>query len=56
MKFTFQVHNYDRDGDMVEEGIFLDIGTVILKFDGVTDLEDFAKEIIRCLPEIKENL
>ena len=57
MKFTFQINNYDRDGDIIEEGVFINVGDITtIKFTNIDDLEDFAKRILHSLPEIKENL
>lgn len=57
MTYFWSINFYDSDGDLFEECILVHAGEgTILKFQSVEDLETFAKEILRSLPEIKENI
>jgi len=54
MDYTFSVNQYDRDGDIVDRGIFVDIGDItIIKFQNSDELEEFCLEILSSLPEIR---
>ncbi len=56
MKLLFSVNEYDRDGDLVDRGIWLHIDdNFSLKFENGNALEKFALEILAMLPEIREN-
>lgn len=55
MTYSWSVNVYDRDGDEVEKCVLVHAGCdVILKFKNAEHLEQFAKEILRSLPEMKE--
>lgn len=55
MKYTWSVNQYDQDGDVIDEGIFVDVGeNVSVKFTDIDSLELFARAILNSLPEIKE--
>lgn len=57
MKYFWQINNYGSDRDILDTGILVHAGdSTIIKFKDINDLEDFAKGILRSLPEIKENL
>lgn len=57
MTYFWSTNLYDSDGDVYEECILVHAGEdAILKFQNVEHLETFAKEILRSLPEIKENI
>ena len=54
MDFTFSVNQYDMDGDIVDRGIFVEIGGVTtIKFQNSDELEWFCLEILSSLPEIR---
>jgi hypothetical protein len=54
MDYTFSVNQYDMDGDIVDRGIFVDIGDVTtIKFQNSDELEEFCLEILSSLPEIR---
>lgn len=52
----FSVNEYDRDGDLVEKCVVLHIGTTMLKFRDVAQMEKFAQDILGMLPEIQESV
>ena len=55
MTYSWSVNLYDSDGDVLEKCVLVHAGTdVILNFQDTEHLENFAKEILRSLPEIKE--
>jgi hypothetical protein len=57
MIYSWSVNLYDSDGDVIEDCILVHAGKdTILKFQDLEHLETFAKEILRSLPEIKENI
>lgn len=57
MTYFWSINLHDSDGDVFEECILVHAGEdVILKFQNVEYLEEFAKAILRSLPEIKENI
>lgn len=57
MKYGFSINLYDKDGDIYDDGILVHVGdNTILKFKDTVELEDFAKAILKSLPEIEENL
>lgn len=52
----FSVDEHDSAGDVTDKCVCLHIGkTVILRFDDGDELEDFAKQILGMLPEIREH-
>ena len=49
----FSVNEYDRDGDVVEEGIYFHFGDTKVKVaDGIDELTRLISNIQRCIPEI----
>lgn len=57
MVYSWSVNLYDSDGAKMEDCILVHAGEdTILKFQNVEHLETFAKDILRSLPEIKENI
>ena len=55
MNYLWSVNLYDGDGDVTEKCVLLHAGeNAILKFQDVEHLENFAKQILRWLPEIRE--
>jgi hypothetical protein len=57
MELTFSINRYDSDGDLVEECVTLNVGdNVSLHFKNVKELEEFAKNIKKMIPEIKETI
>lgn len=56
MKLTFSVNQHDEDGDVYDECVYLHIERIAaLRFDNANDLEEFARQILGMLPEIKES-
>lgn len=56
MNHTFSVNLYDKDGDILEEGIFLHIGDITtIKFKDVSELDDFTHALSSTVKEIREN-
>ena len=54
MDYTFSVNQYDMDGDIVDRGIFVDVGDVTtIKFENSEELEKFCLQILSSLPEIR---
>lgn len=51
----FSVNMYDSDGDVVEECVFLHMGNTVLKFKDSNELEAFADNIKKMLPELRES-
>lgn len=55
-EITYMINEYDFEGDILEEAIFINIGEdVRIKFDNLKDLEEFKNRINVCVEEIKEN-
>lgn len=56
MEYSFSCGMYDSDGDKYDEGIFIFVGkNIMLRFDDIDELEDFANSILDSLPEISQN-
>jgi hypothetical protein len=56
MKPTFSVNDYDKDGDIFEEGIFFHFGDTRIKVTNtVEELSDWPEYIASMITEIKEN-
>ena len=54
MDYTFSVNQYDRNGDIIDRGIFVDIGDVTtIKFQDSEELKEFCLRILSSLPEIR---
>jgi len=56
MDFSFSVNSYDSDGDIVDDGIFIHLYGIAVRFKDVSELEEFANSILKSLPEIRENI
>lgn len=56
MKLLFSVNRYDYEGDLVDECVLLHIGNISIEFENVEKLEEFADQIKKMLPEIKETV
>jgi hypothetical protein len=55
MKFGWATNLYDRDGDEYEECVLVFCNdSIILKFENMGEMVDFANEMLRCLPEMRE--
>jgi hypothetical protein len=55
MKFTWAVNLHDAGGYVYKKGVFAWCGeTTVLKFKTSEEMEDFANEMLRCLPEMRE--
>ena len=52
---VFSVNEYDRDGDLVDEGIFIHLGVHRFKVGGVDELDDMVKHLQGIVEEIKSN-
>lgn len=59
MKTTFLVNLYDRDGDLVDKGIYIDIKgdsfSTMFKVSAPYQLEMIADALKRSATEIREN-
>ena len=56
MEVTFSVNSYDKDGDILEGGIFLHFGGTRVKVcEGINNLDEFVRDITAIAEEIKEN-
>jgi len=50
MDYTYAINQYDDDGDIVDRGIFVDIGDVTtIKFQNSDELEKFCLRILSIL-------
>jgi len=57
MNYGFSTNLYDKEGDSYDDCILVHVGdSTIIKFKNAVELEDFAKAILKSLPEIEENL
>lgn len=55
-KILFSVNEYDKDGDLVTEGVFLHIGDVRIKTgDSLADFDAFAEQLRAMRQEVAEN-
>lgn len=58
MKTTFIINNYDKDGDLVDEGIFINIVGEdiknIIKFKNTDQLRILSEHLSSCAKEIDE--
>jgi hypothetical protein len=52
---TFSVNQYDSDGDIVEECVLVHVGTTILRFTSVAEVDVFIKQLEKISSEIKAN-
>lgn len=52
---TFSVNQYDKDGDLVDDCIMVYVGTAILRFTTVKQLDVFVEQLQKISSEIKEN-
>jgi hypothetical protein len=56
MEFAFNHGLYDSNGDPYDESLLVFIGDdTIIKFKDSNELEEFAIQILKSLPEIREN-
>lgn len=59
MNITFLTNIYDRDGDLVDKGIFIHFGggesTTIIKFKDLKQLENARDTLVSICEEIKEH-
>lgn len=47
IKLAFGVHQYDSDGDVYDEGVFLYIGDhIVLPFENPEALKEFGNQIV----------
>jgi len=54
MNVTFLKKIHDSDGDEIDNGLFIFINDkTILRFADSAELEEFAKKLLSCLPEIR---
>lgn len=53
---TFSINMYDRDGDLIDEGVFLHFGDMSVKVAvSVADFKNFERCIVAMEREINEN-
>ena len=53
---TFSINDYDRDGDIFEEGIFLHFGVTRVKVaDSLNEFAAFIEHLNKIYTEIREN-
>lgn len=66
MKIMFSVNTYDKDGDIVDRCVQLylpaakdqwgkQLPQTVIQFNDSNELEEFANDILKILPEIREN-
>jgi hypothetical protein len=56
MKISFSINQYDSDGDIFDEGVYLYLGdTVIIKVKNVAEVEEMSKQLETVASEIREN-
>ena len=54
MDWTFSINQYDRDGDIIDRGVFVHVGDIAtIKFQNSEELEKFCLRILSSLQEIK---
>ena len=54
MDWTFSINQYDRDGDIIDSGVFIHVGDITtIKFKDVEELEKFCLHVLSSLQEIK---
>ena len=54
MDYTFSINQYDRDGDIIDSGVFVHFGDVTtIKFENSEELEKFCLQILSSLQEIR---
>ena len=54
MDWTFSINQYDRDGDIIDCGVFVHVGDVAtIKFQNSEELEKFCLQILSSLQEIR---
>ena len=55
MNYSFSLNLHDDEGDVYKECLLGHVGNnTIIKFKDVNELQEFAKEILSSLKEIKE--
>lgn len=55
MEISYSLNLYNGEGRLFEKGVYLHIEpSTILRFLSSDDLEQFAKDILNTLPEIRE--
>lgn len=52
---SFSVNHYDKDGDLIEECVLIHVGTTILQFSTVSQLDGFIEQLTKISEEIKTN-
>lgn len=53
MDWTFSINQYDRDGDIIDRGVFVHVGDITtIKFKNSEELEAFCLQILSSLEEI----
>jgi hypothetical protein len=56
MKYAFYHGLYDSDGDSYDRSLLVFVGdNTIIKFKDTFELELFANQILKSLPEIRQN-
>ena len=54
MDWTFSINQYDRDGDIIDSGVFIHVGDITtIKFENSEELEKFCLHVLSSLQEIR---
>ena len=54
MEYSFSVNMYDDEGDAFDTCVIAHIGpSTMVRFENVTELEQFAKKITASIPELR---
>ena len=56
MKLTFSIHEYDSDGDILDEGLFIHCEGIRIKIgDYLDSIDDLINQLQKIKKEILEN-
>lgn len=53
---TFSVNSYDKDGDLLEENVQVHLGSTILNFSNVKQIDNFIERLQEISKEAKSGL
>lgn len=53
-ELTFTAGQFDRDGDLFDSGLFLNVGDTSIRFDSPDAMERFADQVKAMVPEARE--
>jgi hypothetical protein len=51
---SFNACQYDRDGGMYDDGVFLNIGDTSIRFNNPDEMERFADRVKAMMPEVRD--